>query len=92
MTDLRVSFSACIDNDDYEFSTKEEAIAIAQDLTNNSSGNYDYIDEGEYKYMVFKEYSYTTVEDNGEPLYILIEDVEPLIADADFSSVKRLKK
>ena len=90
MTNLRVSFKASIDNDDYVFSTKAEAIAIAQDLTNNSSGSYDYIDEGEYKYMVFTEYAYTTVTENGEPLYMLIEDVIPRIADADFSSVKRL--
>lgn len=91
MINLRVSFKASIDNDDHSFTTKSEAITVAQKLTNNQSGAYDYIDEGDYKYMVFSEYAYVTVEDDGTPLYNQIDDVNPQIDDADFSSVKRLK-
>ena len=91
MANLRVSFNASIDNDDYQFETKAEAIAIAQDLTDRNSGGYDYNDSDGYKYMVFKEYVYTTVEDDDKtPLYAQISDVTPRLHDSDFSSVKRM--
>lgn len=89
MSIIKVVFNSCIDNDDYQFASKKEAIAIAQSLTTNRVGSFDWNDEGEYKWLSFKEYVLIEIEENGSPLYTYLEGIEPTIKGAEFSHVCR---
>jgi hypothetical protein len=91
MTSIKVSFNFSIDNDDYKFETKEEAIKIAKSLTSNKVGAFDWSDEGEYKWLSCKEYVVTDIEEDGSPLYMHLEGIEPGVSGAIFSHVSRVR-
>jgi hypothetical protein len=97
LTKLRVSFSQSIDNDDHQFSNKNEAIEIVKKMTSGNCGAFDWNvssegkeDPNPYLYLCFSEYVYIEVELDGSPLYTLIDEVKPVIEGGVYSSVKKV--
>lgn len=89
---LNVYFTNVIDTESYCFQTKREAITIVQGLTKNRLTGFDWNDEGEYKYLLFREVVQCSVDEaKNAPLYTLIEDVVPSIEGGEFSSVSKAR-
>lgn len=92
MITLNVYFTHVIDTEDHSFATKREAIEIAKSLTQNKVTGFDWNDEEDYKYLLFREIVQCEVEEadmQSTPLYMLVEDIEPSIEGGEFSTVRK---
>lgn len=98
-TKLVACFNNCIDNDNYQFTNRKEAIALVESLTTNKVGKFEWSDSSKeypnevpYRYLSFTEYVEIEINDNGQPLYTQIDkNISGQIQDGVYSSVKRAK-
>lgn len=93
MVTLRVAFCHTIDNDDYKFSTKKEASAIAANLTTNKVTVTDYEKTEDYAYILFNEYievQVTKADMKNHYVADLVRDVKPSIAGGEFRYAKSI--
>jgi hypothetical protein len=98
MAKVKVSFNNNIDNENHNFSTKSEAIAVAKSLTTNEVGRFEWGDDNKpgdadpYYYLGFTEYVEEEIEDDGSPLYSQISsNLDGQIPGGEPSSVRRVK-
>lgn len=98
MAKIKVSFNNNIDNEKYDFQSKSEAIAVAQSLTTNDVGRFEWGDDNEpgdtdpYYYLSFTEYVVEEIEDDGSPLYSQISsNLDGEIPGGTASSIRRIK-